>query len=173
LRALGNVDLSLPAYVDIITKKTATLFAASAECGAIMGRGDRVVVNALRDFGHDYGIAFQMLDDVLDVTANEAQVGKPVGNDVRERKVTMPVIFAMQSGDANLRDRLQRFYAGDAVPQEREVHEMLRAIGAAGAVERTREAIAGYVERAKMSLSPLESTPARAHLVELAEALVR
>jgi geranylgeranyl pyrophosphate synthase len=173
LRALGNLALSTDAYVDIVSKKTATLFAASAECGAIMGGADPVRVRALREFGLAFGIAFQMLDDLLDVTASEAQVGKPVGNDLREHKVTLPVILALQAGDAALRERLQRFYADGSTASGGEVAELLGGITGAGAVPRTREAIAGYIERAKLALAPLGNEPARANLVELAEALLR
>ena len=173
LRALGNLTLSMDGYVDIVSKKTASLFAASAECGAIMGGADPLRVRALREFGLSYGIAFQMLDDLLDVTASEAQVGKPVGNDVREHKVTLPVILALASGDASLRERLQRYYGdGSSAPAD-EVEALLAGIAGAGAVPRTREAIAGYIERAKLALAPLGNEPARANLVELADALVR
>jgi octaprenyl-diphosphate synthase len=172
LRALGNLKLTLAEYVEIVVKKTASLFAASAECGAITGGGSALRIKALRDFGLYYGIAFQMYDDLLDVTASEADLGKPVGNDLRERKVTIPVILALESGDADTRTVLERFYSvrehGEA-----DITIVLEAMGRAGAVARTREAIAGYVERAKMSLAPLGNAAARTTLSELAEAILR
>jgi octaprenyl-diphosphate synthase len=171
LRALADLGLSKAAYVDIVRKKTASLFAASAECGAIMGGGAALRVKALRDFGLYFGIAFQMLDDLLDVTSSEAELGKPVGNDLRERKVTLPLILALEAGDAQLRGLVERFYRDEAVDGDRTV-ETLRGIARAGAVAKTREAIAGYVERAKQSLVPLGGAPARANLVELADALL-
>jgi octaprenyl-diphosphate synthase len=171
LRALGDLGLSTAAYVDIVLKKTASLFAASAECGAILGGGSPLRVKALRDFGLYYGIAFQMLDDLLDVTASEAQLGKPVGNDLRERKITLPLILALESADAELRGQVERFYRG-AEAEDRRIAEILRGIAQAGGVAKTREAIAGYIERAKMSLAPLGNAPARANLVEFADALV-
>jgi len=173
LRALGNLALPISGYVEIVLKKTAALFAASAECGAIMGGGSPLRVKALRDYGLYYGIAFQMLDDLLDVTASEAQLGKPVGNDLRERKVTIPIILALEAADKNLRERLERFYRGSVDPAETDLVAILEALAGAGAVTKTREAIGGYVERAKMSLAPLGSAPARANLIELADALLR
>ena len=83
LQALGNLDLPLDEYVEVARKKTASLFAASAACGAIMGGGSAEQIDALRGFGDAYGIAFQMNDDLLDVTADERALGKPVGNDLR------------------------------------------------------------------------------------------
>ena len=94
LRALGDLDLPVAAYVEIVMKKTASLFAASAECGAIMGGGQGRQIKALRDFGLYYGIAFQMMDDLLDLTADEHALGKPVVNDLNERKMTIPLILA-------------------------------------------------------------------------------
>ncbi len=76
LRAMGNLDLPFDEYVEIVEKKTATLFGASAECGAICG-GQGAGVRALREFGVHYGIAFQMMDDLLDVTSDEARWASP------------------------------------------------------------------------------------------------
>jgi octaprenyl-diphosphate synthase len=170
LRALGDLGLSKSAYVDIVLKKTASLFAASAECGAIVGGAPALRIKALRDFGLYFGIAFQMLDDLLDVTASEAELGKPVGNDLRERKMTIPLIFALESADAKLRGQIERFYTAGAA-DEGAIPEILAGIARAGAIAKTRESIESYVERAKQSLAPLGNAPARANLVELADAL--
>ena len=170
-RATANLDLPFSDYVEIVIKKTAALFAASAECGAIMSGGSPLRVRALRDFGLAYGIAFQMLDDLLDLTASQAELGKPVGHDLLERKMTAPVVLALESAGAGLRGALARCYASadgsEAGPR------LIAAIGEAGGFARTRETIAGYVERAKASLAPLGTAPARAELVALADALER
>jgi octaprenyl-diphosphate synthase len=171
-RAVGKLDLPLADYIEIAVKKTATLFAASAECGALVSGGSPLRARALRDFGMYYGIAFQMLDDLLDFTASEAELGKPVGNDLREHKMTIPLILALEGTKSGLRGALGRFFAGGA-PSVRESKELIAAVGAAGGFVRTREAITGYVERAKMSLAPLGTVAARAELVALADALAR
>jgi len=171
LRALGNVDLSVAEYVDIIVKKTATLFAASAECGAIMGSGSPLRVKALRDFGLHYGIAFQMRDDLLDMVADEATLGKQVGNDLRERKVTLPLISALEGADSEFRDDVERFYGEDDESRER-IAGLVDRIGAQGGFEKTEASIATFIERAKISLAPLGSAPARSKLNDLADALV-
>jgi len=171
-RAVARLDLPLADYIEIAVKKTATLFAASAECGAIVSGGSPLRVRALRDFGMYFGVAFQMLDDLLDFTASEAELGKPVANDLREHKMTIPLILALEDKKNGLRDVLARFFAVEA-PSQRQSVETIAAVAAAGGFIRTREAITGYVERAKMSLAPLGTAPARAELVALADALAR
>ena len=168
LRALGNLDLPLGDYIEIVLKKTAALFAASAECGAIMAGAPPLHVKALRDYGRHYGIAFQMLDDLLDVTADERTLGKPVGNDLRERKMTIPLICALARGDAGFRSQVERFYEGGG---DSEVPAVIAGIRAQGGIEETRAAIAQYAERAARSLAPLGNIPARAVLSDLATAL--
>lgn len=169
LRALGNLDLALTAYVEIVMKKTAALFAASAQCGAIMGGGQPLQVKALRDFGMYYGIAFQMQDDLLDMTADAQSLGKPVGNDLAERKMTIPLILALARADGETRSLVERFYAGK---DEEQTGAVLAAIARCGGLDGTREQIAQYAHRAKLSLAPLESSPAKAELQRLADALL-
>jgi octaprenyl-diphosphate synthase len=170
LRALGDLALPMSAYIDIVEKKTASLFAASAECGAIVAGGPALRINALRDFGLYFGVAFQMLDDVLDMTADAARLGKPVGNDLRERKVTIPLICALEYGDGDFRREVERFYASDSESPE-EIARIVAGIGRLGGLRKAREAIAAYAERAKIALAPLMNAPARANLIRLADAL--
>jgi len=174
-RAVGKLDLPVADYTDIAIKKTATLFAAAAECGAIMAGATPLRIKALRDFGLYFGIAFQMLDDLLDVTATEAELGKPVGNDLSERKMTIPLIFALQHGDADFRTAVARFYGSPVAASggPATIAQLVNGIERSGGLAATREAIAGYVERAKMSLAPLGMVPARAELAALADGLSR
>ena len=168
LRALGDLRLSFDGYVEIARKKTATLFAASAECGAIMGGGDARVIEALREFGDFYGVAFQMLDDLLDMTADERSLGKPVGNDLTERKVTAPVVLALQNDENELPAELGRFYAGKSNDG---IADAVGAIRNAGGLDATRTEIATFVERAQRALKPLRPSPAKEQLHALADAL--
>jgi len=169
LRALANLALPLSVYVDIVTKKTASLFAASAECGAIMAGTSAQWTAALRDYGLYYGIAFQMKDDLLDMTADETRLGKPVGNDLRERKMTIPLILALERGAPEFCARVERFYNEG----EGEIAGIIAEIGRQGGLDGTREQIAQYAERAKLSLAPLGAIRARGVLAGLADALTR
>ncbi len=173
-RAVGKLDLPLADYIEIAIKKTASLFAASAECGAIMSGATPLRIKALRDFGLYYGIAFQMLDDLLDFTASESELGKPVGNDLAEHKMTIPLIFALENGESDFNAALAGYYGGSGAATGRAaIEDLIRGVGTAGGLLKTREAIASYVERAKMSLAPLGSAPARLELAALADALAR
>jgi geranylgeranyl pyrophosphate synthase len=171
LRALGNLDLSVEAYVEIAGKKTATLFAASAACGALAGGAPPEIVGAVRAFGFAYGIAFQMQDDLLDLTADEASIGKPVGNDLREKKMTIPVIFALSGADRDFRADLERYYDGGDESPER-LAGVVAGIERHGGLATTRAAVAEYVGRAKAALAPLGNIPARAEFFAIADALL-
>lgn len=170
LRALGNFDLPLASYVEIVEKKTAALFAASAECGAIMGGASALAIKALRDFGRYYGIAFQMKDDLLDMTADERTLGKPVGNDLRERKMTIPLILALARENGEFRRLAERFYDGGSDAQ---IPAVIEGIRANGGLDETRAQIELYAQRAVRSLAPLGNVPARMVLAGLASDLTQ
>jgi octaprenyl-diphosphate synthase len=171
LRALGNLELTVAEYVEIADKKTARLFASSAECGAWAAGGSALKVAALRDFGQAYGVAFQMQDDLLDMTSTEVKLGKPVGNDLTEKKMTIPLILALNGADREFRTDVERFYADDDTSGDRIAH-VIGGIARNGGFEKTKAAIADYIERAKVSLAPLGNAPARAEFVAVADALL-
>jgi len=133
-------------------------------------------VKALHDFGISFGIAFQMLDDLLDMTATQAEIGKPVGNDLRERKMTLPLILALRTGDRAFRTLVQGFYGEDrteAAGEEITIGEIVTGITRLGIPTQSVEIIASHVEQAKMSLAPLGNAPTRSNLAKLADTLVR
>ncbi|MBV9332621.1 MAG: polyprenyl synthetase family protein [Candidatus Eremiobacteraeota bacterium] len=168
LQALGNLDLPLETYVEVARKKTASLFAASAQCGAVMGGGSAAEIRALRDFGEAFGIAFQMKDDLLDIVADERSLGKPAANDLTERKTTIPLIAALASGNGGFRAEVRRFYddgANDAIPA------IVDGIAREGGLEATQVEIGRFVEQAKNALEPIEPGAAKRELIRLTEAL--
>jgi geranylgeranyl pyrophosphate synthase len=171
LRSLGDLDLTIDEYVEIASKKTARLFASSAECGAYAAGGTPLKIAALRDFGLAYGIAFQMQDDLLDMTSTESALGKPVGNDLTEKKVTIPLILALAEADRNFRTDVERFYAEDDTTPAR-IAAVIAGIARQGGFEKTKAVIAEYIERAKASLAPIGAAPARADFVAVADALL-
>ena len=168
LQALGNLDLAVETYVEIARKKTASLFAASAQCGAIMGGGSPTDVAALHEFGEWFGIAFQMKDDLLDMIADERSLGKPAGNDLTERKTTIPLIAALAPGNAGFRAQVRRFYeegTNEAIPA------IVDGIEREGGLAATRAQIGGFVERAKGALEPIAESAAKKEMIKLTEAL--
>lgn len=106
LNRLGAIDLSVAEYFDIIERKTARLFAASCSVPALVGRHDPVADAALRRYGQKLGLLFQLVDDRLDFTAREDEVGKPVLSDLKEGKLTLPLILALPRLGTGERERL-------------------------------------------------------------------
>src|SRR6187455_153544 len=96
----GEVDLTEEQHFDILRRKTAYLFAGSAKIGGMLGSTTREQQEALWDYGMNIGMAFQIVDDLLDFTGEEVTLGKPVGGDLREGKMTLPVIHLREKGDA-------------------------------------------------------------------------
>jgi geranylgeranyl pyrophosphate synthase len=134
-----------------------------------MGGGDPAGVSALRAFGDAYGIAFQMKDDLLDITADERSLGKPVGNDLTERKMTIPLIEALASGDGNFRREVRSFYDGSA---NEAIPAIVQEIERQGGLSGTYAQIVRYVEQAKAALEPIAQSAAKERLTTLADALL-
>ena len=168
LQALGNLDLTLDAYVEIARKKTASLFAASARCGAIMGGGTPEQVAALHDFGESFGIAFQMKDDLLDMTADERSLGKPAANDLTERKTTIPLIAALAAGNGTFRSEVGRFYASG---RNDDIPTIVDGIERQGGLAATRAQIEHFMARATHALEPIAPCAAKRELLTLMDAL--
>ena len=105
LQLVTQNDLSTPEsrYLDVIRGKTAALFAAACQVGAVVADGPPAQEAALADYGMNIGIAFQLVDDALDYAADQAKLGKTVGDDFREGKITLPVLVAYAAGDADER----------------------------------------------------------------------
>tara|TARA_B100000953_G_scaffold23193_1_gene19108 strand:- start:177 stop:1130 length:954 start_codon:yes stop_codon:yes gene_type:complete len=155
VRHAFDVDRSEEAYLASISGKTASLLATAARIGAIVADHSRDVVEAVTDFGHNYGMAFQVVDDLLDVTATDEELGKPSGNDLVEGTYTLPVIRAL-AGPAG--DDLRSLLGGpiDSAGRDR-ARELVRADGA---ISSTRETAVGYLEDARVAIDGLPTNPA-------------
>jgi heptaprenyl diphosphate synthase len=155
------------AYFAAIEGKTASLYATACRIGAIVGGLPRPRVDALTDYGLAFGMAFQLVDDVLDLTATEEELGKPAAHDLTEGIYNLPVLRALQSdaGEA-LRGVLGSPIVGE--PRERARALVLHS----GGIESTIAEAQGYVERAKAALEPLGPSPAATALADGADHLV-
>ena len=155
------------AYFAAIEGKTASLYATACRIGAIVGGLPRASVDALTDYGLAFGMAFQLVDDVLDLTATEEELGKPAAHDLTEGIYNLPVLRALQSdaGEA-LRGVLGSPIVGE--PRERARALVLHS----GGIESTIAEAQGYVERAKAALGPLGPSPAATALADGADHLV-
>src|SRR5882724_4433927 len=137
LSKLGQMDLTEEDALELAARKTACLFAGCARLGAVLGNLDDAGEQAMADYGRYAGLAFQLVDDVLDFTASPSQLGKPVLSDLKEGKVTLPLIYALQSDGAAGR-RMVR-----TVLEEKGFHtvrpeEISALVRDSGALERTR-----------------------------------
>lgn len=160
-----NPDTDEAAYLRVIERKTAVLFAAGTRLGALASGADEAVQQALYDYGMNLGYAFQIADDVLDYTADVAELGKNLGDDLAEGKATLPLIRAMDRSDAATRERLRRIVQeGDTSAMA----EVLAAIHATGGLEYSRQRAMDYARAAEAALSILPESEAVAALRGLA-----
>lgn len=153
LTLLGHADISEGQYLDVLKRKTAYLFSASCEIGAILGGASEKQQTALRDYGLNLGSAFQLIDDLLDFTSNDATLGKAAGADLLGGKVTLPLIYLMAS-DAAIAPLIKRVLLDgtyEAVPQD----DLREALVSTGALERARALADQYAENARSALDDL------------------
>ena len=115
LTKAGDVDITEEEHFEIIRRKTAYLFGGCAQIGGMLGGVTREREDALREYGFNLGVAFQLVDDLLDYTADQDALGKPIGGDLREGKVTLPVIFLLQRGGAEADGLIRSVVADRAV----------------------------------------------------------
>ena len=113
-----NLEISEQEYIEVITRKTAILIAASCQIGAIFGGADHKREEAMRSFGLNLGISFQLRDDVLDYAGSEEEVGKPIGQDLGERKITLPLIYTLATSNRKDRQRLVTLITADEITRE-------------------------------------------------------
>jgi octaprenyl-diphosphate synthase len=127
LTKTGDVDIAEDEHLEIIRRKTAYLFGGCAQIGGILGGATQEQAQALREYGFNLGIAFQLVDDLLDFTADQEALGKPVGGDLREGKVTLPVIYLLQRAGASARPIIERVVRERTVTtaEWQEIREML------------------------------------------------
>ncbi len=172
LQLLGRRQLNTQEadYLDIVQAKTATLFEASAHMGAILAQAPPAIIDAMRDYGMHLGIAFQLMDDVLDYEADPTQTGKDQGNDLMEGKMTLPLIYALQRGNPSqvtmLTQALQQHE-----PQNFSL--ILEILKDTDAIEDSKKLAASEVEKAKEALSILPDSIYKTSLAMLASFVCR
>ncbi len=162
----GDLRMSEAQHLDIIRRKTADLFSACMSIGAILGEVSEEKRHALASYGLNLGICFQMVDDLLDFTADEKVLGKPVNNDLREGKLTLPAIFLLRkAGTVGTQTAWAGPAAGgfDRVSRE----DLLRLAREHGALEEARVLAERYAEAARRDLAVFERSPFREALAVL------
>jgi octaprenyl-diphosphate synthase len=164
----GDTAIAEDEHFDIIRRKTAYLFSGCAQIGGLLGDATPEQVRALREYGFNLGIAFQLMDDLLDFTGDAAALGKPVGGDLRDGKLTLPVIHLMQHGDAAARALIT------SVVEERNVTldrwaELCHLLEAQGSLEYASERAMAFGRAARDYLHVFAESREREALTALAE----
>ncbi len=170
MEKLGKL-ISLDEHFDLIFRKTACLFSVCMRLGAILGGATPEQEAALGKYGHDLGMAFQIVDDVLDLTASEDVLGKPVASDLREGKVTMAVIHALGHCTAEERADIQKILderAFNGVTHAR----ILQILQRYGSLEAAAARAAGYAESARQSIHPFPDSEIKRALLWAPEFVV-
>ncbi len=166
---MNDPEVDESSYLQVIRYKTAKLFEASAELGALIAQASDIERELAAAFGRHIGTAFQLMDDLLDYTANPNEMGKNVGDDLREGKPTLPLIYLMEKGNPE-----QRLLAREAISQNDELPEnvfeqILDGIQKSGALEYTQEAAKREVHLALNTIKDFPNNPASDSLRALCE----
>ena len=161
----NNPDATENDYLEVIYRKTAKLFEAGAQVGAILANQTRAMEAALADYGREVGLAFQLVDDALDYDANRDVLGKNIGDDLAEGKPTLPLIYALQRGSPREQVLIRRAIEHGGLE---DIEAILAAIRSTGALAYTMQRARECAERAVTALAPVPDSSFKAALVELA-----
>ena len=172
LTAQRKVETSEDQYLEIIAAKTAALFAAACRVAAVVAEREEAVEQALDAYGRNLGIAFQLVDDAIDYSSDAATMGKGVGDDFRDGKVTLPVILAYARGDDDDRGFWLDAMAGRRAGDE-DLTQAIRLLRTSGALDDTLERARHYGQRAIDALGPFPPGRAKAALIEAVEFAIR
>ena len=166
-----NLEISQEEYIEVIKRKTAILISAACQIGAILARADQEQEEAMRSFGLNLGIAFQLRDDFLDYTGSAEEFGKPVGKDLQEGKITLPLIHALQSSHDGDHQRLVELIISDR-NYEQIFTEVKKIIQDHQGLDYTDNLANYYITEAKSALSIFPESPTRQSLLEIAEYVI-
>jgi geranylgeranyl diphosphate synthase type I len=158
-------------YFKMIQAKTAALFEASARCGAIIGGAKKSQVKNLGRFGYYAGIAFQLIDDILGLTADEKVLGKPVGSDIREGKRTLIIVHALKHASETQRKIILGTVGNRSASLER-IRETISLVSSLGSISYAEEKAREYIKKSKDALTAFPPTEDKEDLINLADIII-
>jgi octaprenyl-diphosphate synthase len=167
----GNLDITEEQHLEISMRKTAYLFSACSHLGGILGCAGEEKEELLRLYGLNIGLAFQLVDDVLDFTSNESTLGKPVGSDLKEGKLTLPLIYLMRDGEPRHRE-LVREALRDGKPDAPTREAVLDLVRQYHTADRVLEKAHAYARKAKTCLKDFPACPTRDALLSIPDYIV-
>ena len=168
LESIGKIGVSEADYMELVDRKTASLFSACARLGSMMGGADEATETRLGEFAWNLGIAFQLADDVLDFTSHEKVLGKPVGSDLREGKVTLPLIYVLADATAEDRALIETVLSDgnyDRVPLSRVLSLIERHRG----FDRVHERAQAFTDKARAIIVEFPESPYQRALAALTD----
>lgn len=157
-------------YYRRIYAKTASLFETSTHTTAIISSASEELKDKLRKFGYELGMAFQIVDDVLDYSGEQSVVGKPVGGDLRQGLVTLPLLYYMKSNPQDA--GVQELMKGDCIQDEEKIERLIQSIAVSSAIEQSLAEADQFAQRALSMISDLPSSPLKDELIHLTESSV-
>ena len=158
LERIGKIGVSEADYMELIDRKTASLFSACARLGAVCANAGEEMENRLAEYAWNLGIAFQLVDDILDFTSREKILGKPVGNDLREGKVTLPLIYALETAAPEERKLVETVLSDgnyDQVP----CAKILQILNRHNSIERAQERALSFTRKAREIIAGFPESP--------------
>jgi len=164
----GSLDLTEAEYMEIIKRKTAVLFQGTCRAGALITDVSLIKETALSDFGFNLGIAFQMVDDLLDYTLDTVTLGKEVGADLKEGKLTLPVIYSLKLADEKDRTRMENIIKNKNFSVN-DFKTLIRMIDKYGGQLYTQNLATGYVQNAKEALAVFQNSKTKEVLLMIAD----
>ncbi|RQD74572.1 MAG: polyprenyl synthetase family protein [Candidatus Syntrophonatronum acetioxidans] len=163
-------DISEETYLNRVEKKTALFISGSCQCGGVVARFSDEEIKALKDYGYNLGMAFQITDDLLDYLGEEAKTGKPVGNDLRHGTVTLPFIYMLQDSDKKdfFKERIR-----DRNIDEKLINDIIKEIINTGAFDKAYDLAEKYASAAARNLQIFPDTPYKRRLESIAYFIVK
>ncbi|MGO9481377.1 MAG: polyprenyl synthetase family protein [Candidatus Kryptoniota bacterium] len=165
-----QLDMDEETYFRIISDKTASLISTCCELGAASATKSEKVISSLRNFGENLGMAFQIRDDVLDYEGKSAILGKPVGGDIKERKVTLPLIYAFQGAPKGIAKSVLKLLKNGKSGSR--IEEVVQFAEEYGGIVRAREKAGQFVSKARLELDDIMDSDAKESLLNLTDFVV-
>jgi heptaprenyl diphosphate synthase len=168
----GRIDLTVEAYYEKIQRKTACLIAACSKGGAIVSSASNEEIELLHAYGMNLGIAFQIIDDILDYTQDQSTIGKPAGNDLRQGMVTLPLIYALQSSSVNGHQQQVQMLLNSQEKDEKDVLDVLDWVTHSDSIEQSLTDAQNYADKAREAIYHFPTSPDRDLLDNLVDFVV-
>ncbi len=167
-----ETEIDLDTYLKIISNKTASLMSSCCEIGAISATDEEETRTKLKKYGEALGGAFQIKDDIFDYQKKSALLGKPVGNDLKERKITLPLIYALEKGDRKYGKKIRKSVKkGDL--SGKEIEDIVSFVKDLGGIKYAESVAKDYARKAERCIEDLEEGPAKDSLIGLTEFVVK